>query len=71
MPVEIWSRYMRAAHQGVAPVGLPGLVGGAPVAAAPLPPANIAGPVAANSHAPQGEKPGLDSWLLDRLFVRR
>ena len=41
LPVEIWSRFMKTAHQGVAPTGLPGLIGGAPIATAPTPPANI------------------------------
>ena len=28
LPVEIWSRFMKAAHQGIAPTALPGLGGG-------------------------------------------
>ncbi len=83
LPVEIWSRFMRAALQGVPVAALPGarsggllsgLFGGtAPVRAtdgsAPLPPAAIP-PVAAN--APQRHSGGgLDNWFLNNLFSRR
>src|SRR5438876_2687103 len=40
LPVDIWSRFMKAAHQGVAVASLPGLPGG-PSLAAVVPPANI------------------------------
>jgi penicillin-binding protein 1A len=66
LPVDVWSRFMRAAHQGVAPSGLPGIGGsGSPItslfqsAAAP-----------ASGRAPQPNQEGLDSWLLDKLFGR-
>ena len=36
LPVEIWSRFMKAAHQGVAPAALPGLGGGWLTTAPPL-----------------------------------
>jgi penicillin-binding protein 1A len=65
LPVEIWSRFMRAAHQGVVPVALPGLDGGTwlnPQQLAPSP------AVADRGQANNG---GLDSWLLDKLFGRR
>jgi penicillin-binding protein 1A len=68
LPVDVWSRFMRAAHQGVAPAGLPGAAGGLPItslfqsAAAPAAPAG--------SRAPQSNQEGLDSWLLDKLFGR-
>jgi penicillin-binding protein 1A len=81
LPVEIWSRFMRGAHQGVPVAALPGtgsggglfsgLFGGAraPVAstvgAAPVPPADV------GATAPTGgETAGLDSWLLNNLFGR-
>ena len=74
LPVEIWSRVMKTAHQGVPVAGLPGLVGGAPVAAA-LPPANIPGgprlAQAANDQTPSGGRGGLDDWLLGKLFGQR
>jgi len=84
LPVEIWSRFMRGAHEGIPVAALPGsgasgaglfsgLFGGnAPdrstVGAAPLPPANIG---ATASAQPRGASPGLDGWLLDSLFGRR
>jgi penicillin-binding protein 1A len=60
LPVEIWSRFMRVAHQGAAFAELPGL--GAPLA----PPAAPLGPP-----PPLPPGAGLDTWLLDRLFGRR
>jgi penicillin-binding protein 1A len=44
LPVEIWSRFMKVAHQNVASVDLPGLTRGSllpPMAAAPMPPMNL------------------------------
>jgi penicillin-binding protein 1A len=78
LPVEIWSRFMRAALRSTAPAPLPG---GAPVAAspaAPVPPAPVGAQAnAQSSHGySQGERStsqrggGLDFWLLDRLFGR-
>jgi penicillin-binding protein 1A len=70
LPVDIWSRFMKTAHQGIAPSALPGLGGagwsGAWQAPQPQPQqdAGAAGP----SPSPQG---GLDVWLLDKLFGRR
>jgi len=72
LPVEIWSRFMRGAHQGVPVAALPGAAGGlfsglassgagSPV---PLPP----------GAAPQRQTSGaasLDGWLLNNLFSRR
>jgi penicillin-binding protein 1A len=82
LPVEIWSRFMKVAHQGVAVAALPGMSTAPPpappaVGAGPAPPANIPlGPSA--SVAPNGGRAlvpepsaGLDGWLIDRLFGRR
>jgi len=71
LPVEIWSRFMKVAHQGTVPVALPGLGGGwiaAPQSAGAAPQ-----PSAPGGHpAPtDGSDKGLDSWLLDKLFGRR
>jgi penicillin-binding protein 1A len=75
LPVEIWSRFMRGAHQGVPVASLPGttsgglisgLFGGGP---RPTPPAPIQ-PVAAANAATTGTG-GLDGWLLNNLFGRR
>ena len=76
LPVEIWSRFMKVAHQGVAPSPLPGVSGagwfGSPP---PLPPQTIGGAGASAlrpSLAPAGDSgERLDTWLLDRLFGRR
>ena len=65
LPVEIWSRFMRTAHQGVAPVGLPGVGNGGWSA---LPRTDAGNPGAA---ATPSSPPALDSWLLDKLFGRR
>ena len=78
LPVDIWSRFMKVAHQGVAVAALPGL-SAAPSLASALPsiappPALVAGPVTgqagAQSVRPQPIEPGLDGWFLDRLFGR-
>jgi penicillin-binding protein 1A len=71
IPVEIWSRVMRTAHQGVPVAALPaGTSGGglfssfgnfAAASPAPVPP---------NEVAPQ-KSGGIDGWLLDSLFGRR
>ncbi|MFY9693749.1 MAG: PBP1A family penicillin-binding protein [Xanthobacteraceae bacterium] len=72
LPVEIWSRFMKVAHAGVAPSPLPGLRDGSWFN--PAPPA-AAGPAAAINDGQSGNQQnaagGLDSWLLDKLFGRR
>jgi penicillin-binding protein 1A len=82
LPVEIWSRFMRAALQGVPVESLPGAESGGGLfsgmfgggnrsaSADPVPPA----PVQANTRAPRqtnGSGGGLDGWLLNNLFGRR
>ena len=80
LPVEIWSRFMRAAHQSVPVAALPGLGGGwfagPPVASASsdrLTPADrqVPSTVAANGNVRPEADHGLDGWFLDRLFGRR
>ena len=80
MPVEIWSRFMRAAHQGVVPEGLPtgaapgglfsGLFGGgqAPPSARPSPPAAVP---QANVQRQSNSSASLDGFLINNLFGRR
>ena len=74
LPVEIWSRIMKSAHQGVPVAGLPGLSGAPSLASvfppigAPAPPAPIGGNQAGR---PQPIDRGLDGWFLDRIFGRR
>jgi penicillin-binding protein 1A len=78
LPVEVWTRFMRAAHQGVPVAGLPNSQMMGPTLAqissqitAPSAPAPVqAGPP---GRAPRGTvRPepaaGLDGWLMDRLF---
>jgi penicillin-binding protein 1A len=77
LPVEIWSRFMRSAHQGVPVASLPGASTGnffpglfsGGVSSRPVPPAPVQ-PVAANNSATTGSG-GLDGWLLNNLFGRR
>jgi penicillin-binding protein 1A len=73
LPVEIWSRFMRDAHQGIPVTRLPGSTGGGLFAGliggAPTPSA----PVQANATAPQAQTNGsgsLDGWLLNNMFGR-
>jgi penicillin-binding protein 1A len=72
VPVEIWSRFIRAALAGTAPTALPGVGDNgwfnfpAP-AAAPSPPAEVA----SQPNNRSTDSGGLDSWLLDKLFGRR
>jgi len=83
LPVEIWTRFMRAAHQGVPVAALPGSQAGglfsniaqaappANVAAANSPPATVAGrPAPTRASARPEAASGLDGWLMDRLFGR-
>ncbi len=86
LPVEIWTRFMRAAHQGLRPEPIPGTQRG------PLPDIAQFGrqviappdPVPAAASATVGSRPqpvrsdvrpeaasGLDGWLVDRLFGGR
>jgi penicillin-binding protein 1A len=77
LPVEIWSRVMRSAHQGVPVASLPGTAGGNPFSgffggggSRPTPPAAVQ-PVAANGASTTGSGGGLDNWFLNTLFGRR
>jgi penicillin-binding protein 1A len=69
LPVEIWNKFMKPAHQGVAVASLPG-TGGFMTASVPMPPTNVP-PPGANVPKPPAQTSGLDHWLLDRLFGRR
>jgi penicillin-binding protein 1A len=83
LPVEVWTRFMRAAHQGVPVAGLPSSQAGGlfsnliqtasqtsiPVSApAPASPSGRPAPTRA-AVRPQAES-GLDGWLMDRVFGR-
>jgi penicillin-binding protein 1A len=74
LPVEIWGRFMKAAHHGIAVAELPGLRGGtAPAAAASTPVGTIRPPAAVPEPArpTPPESASLDRWFIDRLFGRR
>ena len=72
LPVEIWSRFMKIAHQGMPVVELPGVSGsGLEPAPAPVPPGTL--PWGSQALARQQGRPPpstMDGWLLDRLFGR-
>ncbi len=77
LPVEIWSRFMRAAHQGVAVAALPGLAA-APSFASAAPPVpsvpvdgQVGSPLGGPAVKPQPIDRSIDGWFLDRLFGRR
>jgi len=77
LPVEIWSKFMKAAHQNIPIVGLPGLdppgllsgpqsMGLSPPWHTPAPLPNVGVPV-----RPTTDGGGIDGWLIDRLAGRR
>jgi penicillin-binding protein 1A len=73
LPAEIWARFMKTAHRGVAVANLPGVSGGSffqtlgfnpqPQPAAPT--------LAAAERAQHTNKRSIDAWLIDGLFGRR
>jgi penicillin-binding protein 1A len=81
LPVEVWTRFMRAAHQGVPVAALPASQAGGfftsiaqatpQTSAAANPPAGATGRPAPTraSVRPEASR-GLDGWLMDRLFGR-
>ena len=71
LPVDIWSRFMRTAHQGLAPSALPGLASGGWLNTSPPQPPLGAAPGAAGGRQSPSDQGGLDTWLLDKLFGRR
>jgi penicillin-binding protein 1A len=72
LPVDIWSRFMKVAHQGVTPTPLPGFSNGWVSSGATMPPLGIEGGAPSNDNPRNGGGSGgtLDSWLLDKLFGR-
>jgi penicillin-binding protein 1A len=72
LPVDIWSRFMRTALEGVPVVQLPGATRSAQLDL-PTPPAEVRDLPAAPNLASEPAAPGvtLDRWLLDKLFGRR
>jgi penicillin-binding protein 1A len=79
LPVEVWTRFMRTAHQGVAVAALPGGGGffsnfataqSSPPQYAP-PPAPVNRTASAQSSQRPVAESGIDGWLMDRLLGRR
>jgi penicillin-binding protein 1A len=84
MPVEIWSRFMRSAHQSVPVAALPGAGGGGLFSSlfggggtgTPTPAATVGSapvpPADVTAAAPaRNGTASLDGWLLNNLFGRR
>jgi penicillin-binding protein 1A len=84
LPVEVWTRFMRSAHHGVAVAALPGSQAGgffsnlaqaasqasSPTINAPLPASAAGRPAPTRTSARPEAAAGLDGWLMDRLFGR-
>ena len=79
LPVEIWSRFMRGAHQSVPVATLPGppaggvlsgLFSGNAPAQAPATDGMAPVPIQAAGNTPSTRGASLDGWLLDNLFGR-
>jgi penicillin-binding protein 1A len=74
LPAEVWTRFMRTAHQGLAVAGLP--AGYSTTAPAMVTPVGGAEGLAAGGGrpAPSSQRPvasaGIDTWLIDRLLGR-
>jgi penicillin-binding protein 1A len=82
LPVEVWTRFMRAAHQGVAVASLPNsqMVGpslaqiasqiSAPTSSVPQPTNPASRPAPTRTAVRPEAAAGLDGWLINRLFGR-
>jgi penicillin-binding protein 1A len=84
LPVEVWTRFMRVAHQGVPVAALPGSQSGGffssiaqaavasavPAVGSPLPASAAGRPAPTRTSARPQAAGGLDGWLVDRLFGR-
>jgi penicillin-binding protein 1A len=80
LPVEVWTRFMRTAHEGVPVASLPNsqvgwglsnLAQAASQVSAPTPPAAVSGgarPAPTRTNVRPEPAAGLDGWLMDRLF---
>ncbi|MBI5260485.1 MAG: PBP1A family penicillin-binding protein [Bradyrhizobium sp.] len=80
LPVEVWTRFMRSAHEGVPPAPLPNSHGGffgnlaqaASQVSAPTAPLTNGGyrPAPTRAAVRPEAAAGLDGWFMDRLFGR-
>jgi penicillin-binding protein 1A len=81
LPVEVWTRFMKTAHQGAAVAALPGAQSGGVlsnlaqissqiVPATPVPASGSSRPAPTRTSVRPEAASGLDGWLMDRLFGR-
>ncbi len=80
LPVEVWTRFMKTAHQGIPVAALPGAQAGglfsnfAQANSQPTPAVNAPGgsgrPAPTRTSVRPEAASGLDGWLMDRLFGR-
>jgi penicillin-binding protein 1A len=79
LPVDVWTRFMRTAHQGVPVAALPGSQAGAlftnfaqaaPQPGAPTQASGAGRPAPTRTSMRPEAASGLDGWLMDRLFGR-
>ena len=81
LPVEVWTRFMQTAHQGVPVAALPGAQAGglfsnfaqassqiARRRNAPMPATGSSRPAPTRTSVRPEAASGLDGWLMDRLF---
>ena len=78
MPVEIWSHFMRDAHQGVPIASLPSAPGGGLFSGlvdgtqqVPMPPAPVQPAAVSAAQRQTTGTASLDGWLIDNLFGKR
>jgi penicillin-binding protein 1A len=81
LPVEVWTRFMKTAHQGVPVAALPGAPSGGLfsnltqvtsqiVPGTPMPATGTSRPAPTRTSVRPEAASGLDGWLMDRLFGR-
>jgi len=81
LPVEVWTRFMRTAHEGVRVAALPGAQAGGMlsnlaqissqiVPGTPVPASGSNRPAPTRTSVRPEAASGLDGWLMDRLFGR-
>lgn len=77
LPAEIWGRFMKTAHRGVAVANLPGLSNGSlfQTSGFGIPQqqqqSDLVPPMPVSERPQPAQKRSLDSWLIDGLFGRR
>ena len=81
LPVDVWTRFMRTAHEGVRVAALPGAQSGGGlsnlaqitsqiVPGTPVPASGAGRPAPTRTSVRPEAASGLDGWLMDRLFGR-